>query len=263
MIKNIKIGTDSELFMKHKGSVISMIGLLGGTKDTPKSIGENCFVQEDNILAEFNIPPVTTKMAFLYYINYCKDWLEINYPELELHFASSEKIDDYILLDNNTKNFGCEPDYIIDLHKRTDEYKVRELKRINNKITISKIRTTGLHIHISYNNPTYEINREIVKLFEKYVTMPLVLLDLDNYNRRKLYGQSGSYRHKSYGVECRSLGGYFLANDKKIGLVWEKVMDVINKFNLGERVTYKEFKKIKNYINNKKIKTIKQICVDY
>jgi len=58
-----------------------------------------------------------------------------------------------------------------------------EDKRQSNK------RTGGFHIHIGYKNPTQKISRELVKLFEKNVTLQLLKEDVDDYNRREFYGK--------------------------------------------------------------------------
>lgn len=261
-ITNVTIGTDAEVFLKYEDTVISAIGVIGGTKKDPNPIGRDCFIQEDNILAEFNIPPVTTREEFIDYINYCKDWIEVNHPEFKLHFSSSEMIEDFILMDDKAKEFGCEPDSVVDYSDITDDMSKDEWEKFNIERTRSRKRTSGFHIHIGYSNPTRETSRELVKLFEKHVTLPLVLQDNDVHNRRDMYGRSGSYRIKDYGVECRSLGGYFIANSDTIGDVWDRVQLVISKFNQGERVSSSEFAQIKELINTKQINKIKEICAD-
>lgn len=249
-MNNITIGTDAELFLTHNKKIISSIGLLGGTKDNPKPIGEGCFIQEDNILAEFNIPPVNNSLDFIKYIKYAKDHINLTYPELELLCSSSEIIDNSILVNEKALEFGCEPDCIVDLFEDRDNYTMDEHDQMNIKKASNNLRTAGFHIHIGYDNPNEETNRELVKMFEKYVTMPLLHLDPDTHNRRSMYGKCGSYRHKSYGVECRSLGGYFLKDLKLVALVYEHVFQMLNKFiNENERVSKEEFKKIKQIVN--------------
>lgn len=262
-ITNVTIGTDAEVFLRYEDTVISAIGVIGGSKDDPKSIGEGCFVQEDNVLAEFNIPPVTTKEEFIKYINYCKNWIEVNHPELNLHFSSSEMVETFILAEDKAKEFGCEPDSVVDYSSESDDMSQDEYEKLNMQRSASNKRTSGFHIHIGYSNPTQETNRELVKLFEKYVTLPLTLSDIDENDRRSMYGRSGSYRNKDYGVECRSLGGYFIANNDTIGDVWDRVQLVISKFNEGERVSSEEFANIKELINTKQINKIQAICADY
>lgn len=256
-LENITIGTDAEVFLMYEDCVISAIGVIGGSKDEPKDIDNNCFIQEDNILAEFNIPPVTTKEEFISYISYCKDWIEINFPELKLHFSSSEMVEDFVVSTPKAKEFGCEPDCIVDLTNKSDEMNKDKYDIMNQQRAQQNVRTSGFHIHIGYKNSNHKTNREIVKLFEKYVTIPLLDEDNDQHDRRKMYGKAGSYRHKPYGVECRSLGGYFIKNEETISKVWDLVQVVIEKYNQGERVSKHEFKQIKQIINNKQT-----ICVD-
>ena len=62
------IGADPELFaIDKRGKPYSCIGLLGGSKDYPRYI-EDIGVQEDNVMAEFNIPPALSKEQFTYNI---------------------------------------------------------------------------------------------------------------------------------------------------------------------------------------------------
>ena len=259
-LKNITIGTDAEVFFKEGNYITSAVGTIGGTKKNPIPIGNDCFAQEDNILAEFNIPPVTNVTDFVEYIEYCKDWLEITHPEFSLHYASSEKIERWLLLDSEARHFGCSPDCIVDYKSDRDHQTEDEMEECLISKGASMIRTSGFHIHIGYDNPDIETNREIVKLFEKYVTMPLILEDVDDYDRRTMYGKAGSYRNKEYGVECRSLGGYFLKNKTTIHDVWNRVQRVLKAFNSGERVSTAEFAEIKQIINTKDKTKIKELC---
>lgn len=253
MLKKVTIGTDAEVFLSYQNEVISAIGLVGGTKSEPIPIGEGCAVQEDNILAEFNIPPVTTKAEFVKYINYCKNYLYTINSEIGLHFSSSEEIKPMLLSNPTAKEFGCEPDCIVDLFEDRDVYSADEHDAFNQERAGNTLRTSGFHIHIGYENPNEETNRELVKLFEKYVTSTLLPEDNDKFSRRIMYGKAGSYRNKAYGVECRSLGGYFLKDDFLIGKVWDLVQVAIRRYNEGERVSPEEFKELKENINNSKI----------
>jgi hypothetical protein len=110
----------------------------------------------------------------------------------------------------------------------------------------------GFHIHIGYKNPTQKISREIVKLFEKNVTLQLLKIDIDENNRREFYGKCGEYRIKPYGLECRSLGSALLKDENTLKLVWDGVQKTITEFNNGERVSTEEFEIIKDLINNYK-----------
>ncbi len=225
-MKNIKIGSDPEVFIKdmETGDIMSIIGLLGGSKQLPMDIGEGCSCQEDNILAEFNIPPVTNKEDFIKHINYGKDYISTviaGHGGL-LHYSSSEVVSDEILSDDKAKEFGCEPSM------NAVTRKIREVNICErDPIEIRNLRSSGFHIHIGYDNPTEDMNERIVLAFELMVSMPLVKFDNDEYHRRSLYGLHGEFRHKTYGVECRSLGGYFISNDDWIGKVYDMTLQAL------------------------------------
>lgn len=264
------IGSDPEVFVANKeGKVESIIGLLSGTKEEPLDIGRNCSVQEDNILAEFNIPPVTTLAEFLDHINYCKEYIEtiIAAKGLQLHYASSEKVRKKILNNKQAKTFGCSPSYNV-LKEEISTVAVEELTD-EQKL----IRSSGFHIHIGHDNPEDdELNDKIVLCFELFVTIPLMVMDNDEYNRRLLYGLIGDSRTKPYGVECRSLGGYFLKDDETITIVWERVQEALkfceeSPFSASElrnflntcvkedgTIDFKVFENVQKFLNIKELK---------
>ena len=74
-INNITIGADPELFIINEKTkkVVSSIGLIPGEKgnpyvaaDMPSGFG----LETDNIVAEFNIPPVNDRVSFINNIEY-------------------------------------------------------------------------------------------------------------------------------------------------------------------------------------------------
>lgn len=253
-LENVTIGSDLEIFLKDKetGELSSAVGIIGGTKEEAKYIGNLCYVQEDNILAEANIPPVTCFEDFYKYIEYIKTYIKDTHPEYDLHYTSSETVPMYLLMHEQAQTFGCDPVLIVDYNREGDEVPENEfeegivMKKGSNK------RTGGFHIHIGYANPTPEISREIVKLFEKNVTLNLLNDDIDLHNRREFYGKSGEYRLKPYGLECRSLGSALLRSEETLKKVWDLVQKTIQEFNQGERVSKQEFKIIKEIINTHK-----------
>lgn len=229
MKKVFLIGSDPEVFVADSDTkkVKSIIGILGGTKDEPVKITHNCAIQEDNILAEFNIPPVNTKEDFIYFINHCKDYISTLAASrnLSLHYSSSEIISEDVLQDEKAKVFGCSPSINI----ITETISSIEIESLSEDL--QKLRTSGFHIHFGYDNPTDEENERIVLAFELLTSIPLNKYDNDKHNRRELYGKFGDCRFKDYGVECRSLGGYFLKNDETLSLVWDNIQKSIDLFN--------------------------------
>lgn len=255
-LTNLTIGSDLEMFLKHKETdeLISAINMFGGTKKDPKYIGNLCYIQEDNILVEANIPPVTTFNDFFKYISYIKHYITENYPEVKLHYSSSEEASLFLLADPKAREFGCDPVLIVDYNQDGDVIPDEDFENSILEKQNSNIRVGGFHIHFGYENPTPEISREIVKLFEKNVTLKLMNEEVDDYNRRQFYGKAGEYRIKPYGLECRSLGSSLLKDEESLKKVWNGIQETITQFNQGERVSKQEFKIIKELINTNKIK---------
>lgn len=253
-LDNLTIGTDLELFLKNRetGELESAIGLFGGTKKEPKYIGNLCYIQEDNILVEANIPPVTSFDEFFKYISYIKHYITENHPNLELHYSSSEMATPFLLLEPKAREFGCEPVLIVDYNEEGDVVPDNDFEESILEKQNSNIRVGGFHIHFGYDNNSPEISREIVKLFEKNVTLKLMNEEYDPYNRRQFYGKAGEYRLKPYGLECRSLGSSLLKDEISLKKVWDCIQDTVTQFNQGERVGKQEFKIIKELINTNK-----------
>lgn len=235
------IGSDPEIFIVNEDNTLSSaIGIFKGTKENPIDIGKGCAVQEDNILVEFNIPPTDNLENFIESINYSKDYIETVLKPLnkKLLYSSSELITDDLLIENKSKVFGCSPSYNV-LKEETTSVEIESLSE-----EIKKIRSSGFHIHIGYDNPTNEHNDRLVLCFELFVTLFLLKHDNDKHNRRLIYGLIGDCRDKDYGVECRSLGGYFLKDDETLTLVWEQIQKAL-KFADNSKLTNDE---LKNYI---------------
>ena len=252
-LQEITIGSDLEMFITNKdGDLQSAVGVFGGTKKEPKYIGELCYIQEDNILVEANIPPVDNFEDFYKYISYIKAYINENHPEYDLKYTSSEIAPIQLLFDSKAREFGCEPVLIVDYNSDGDIIPDLDFEDGIECKRQSEKRTGGFHIHIGYKNPTQEISREIVKLFEKNVTLPLLKYDVDDNNRREFYGKSGEYRIKPYGLECRSLGSALLKDESTLKMVWDGVQKTIKEFNEGERVSTQEFEIIKDLIDTNK-----------
>jgi hypothetical protein len=236
------IGSDPELFLKDENNnIASVIGLIGGTKYEPMNIGNECSIQEDNILAEFNIPPVNTFNHFLSSIEYCKSYIStlIASKGLSLHYSSSEMINELILLEPEAQLMGCSPSINI-ITKTESHLQAWEIPK-----ELQNLRTSGFHIHFGYNEPNEEFNSRLVLCFEICTTLPLVSFDHDPFDRRQFYGKFGDCRFKDYGVECRSLGGYFLKDPDTIKKVWEGIENTMALFN--SKISTKELEEMVSF----------------
>ena len=80
MINGITIGADPELFIvDNNNKVISAVGLIPGEKGKPyvaDNMPKGFGMEIDNILGEFNIPPVKLRSGFVNNINYMKDYID-------------------------------------------------------------------------------------------------------------------------------------------------------------------------------------------
>lgn len=114
-IRKFTVGADPEMFIINEktGKVVSSIGLIPGEKgcpyvaeDMPKGFG----LETDNILAEFNIPPVTSCEGFINAMNYMKDYIrayvkKIN-PDYGIKCSAYEVVDESQLQSDQAKEFG-------------------------------------------------------------------------------------------------------------------------------------------------------------
>ena len=203
-IKLTGIGSDPEVFVMDKtGKVVSGIGKVGGTKEKPDPLGTpGYFVQEDNVLAEFNIPPAKTDVDFANNIEIGLRLLNLKLDASghTVLIKTSHVMDEDQLTDDRAKAFGCTPDIVA----------WNNIEQVAN-MPSSGLRTAGGHFHFGYENPTEELNIKLAKAFDIFTSLPSVLLDPDKI-RRSVYGGAGSFRHKPYGLEYRSLSSFWIAD---------------------------------------------------
>lgn len=115
LFKYCTIGSDPELFIVNTktGKVVSSIGLIPGEKDNAfreKTWAKGFGLEIDNILAEFNIPAVKTKAAWVKHMNFMKDYIrefvkKVN-PDLDIACTASMMVDDDQLNSEEAKLFG-------------------------------------------------------------------------------------------------------------------------------------------------------------
>jgi hypothetical protein len=217
-VKNHKVGSDPELFLMHDNQIIPAIGAVGGTKVDPKPLREpGYFVQEDNVAVEFNIPPASNKKewqsSILKGIELVKELLP---PEQKLIARPSYIFTEDMLRHPQAQIFGCDPDYCA------------WTKEINKMPEASDncLRVCGGHVLVGYDDPNQETNIELIKAMDLYLGVPSVLLDGD-LARRTMYGKAGAFRHKSFGVEYRTLSSFWLASPEYIDWVYDGVQKAV------------------------------------
>lgn len=235
----ILVGADPELFFKNSKGFVSIIGKLGGTKDKPLPIGEGCAVQEDNVAAEFNIPPASSAADFVKSIQFNLEYLDKKAKEIgaTLALEASAIFSREELACDEAWIFGCEPDY------NAWTLDVNPKPRAKNK----NLRSAGGHIHLSTtNDPIHTI-----RAMDLFIGAQLVAVDPDSM-RRDLYGKAGAFRPKSYGVEYRTPSNYWIRTPALMEWVFhqcEKVQEFVSAGNtIGDTDTMAQ--KIQDCINN-------------
>lgn len=203
-IKNVSLGADPEVMcVKKDGHPQSVEGLIGGSKENPlpmKGLPDGFYVQEDNVAAEFNIPPSYTAKDFsmnlargLRYV----DKLLKNHG-LSAACISAMEFPVEQLATPHAQRLGCEPDLCAWTRKENPR-----------PIPPSALRTAALHVHYGWNEPNDEQRFAVAKMYDVYIGIPSLLASQPN-ERRKLYGKAGAIRLKYYGVECRMSDNFWL-----------------------------------------------------
>lgn len=258
-IRKFTIGADPEMFIINEktGKVVSSIGLIPGMKgepyvseDMPKGFG----LETDNILAEFNIPPVTSCEGFINAMNYMKDYIsayvkKIN-PDYGIKCSAYEVVDEDQLQSDQAKEFGCDVDY--------NCYTGGPNPKPEGALTNG--RSAGCHIHIGYENPNVETSVKLVKYFDLFVGLPSIIYDND-VRRRTLYGKAGCFRLQEWGVECRILSAAMYATDALMKFVWNGVVRAIDAYNHGLKLPNP--KQVREAIDNSDIDLARQILANY
>lgn len=222
MYTNITVGADPEVFLLGPdGNPMPAIGLLGGDKKNPNQITEHHSVQEDNVMAEFNIPPVTTAATFVRENNYCLKAIK-DITGLSPLIKPSVEFDPSDLQSEKAKEFGCSADN----NAWADGAQ-------NPVIDPPETwRFAGGHIHVGYDNHNFDNRIALIKAMDLFLGMPAMLLDKD-IPRRNTYGTPGRFRTTSFGVEYRTLSNFWLQSEAHMTWAFNSLMDAINYLNEG------------------------------
>lgn len=225
------IGSDPEFFIVKNNQALPSCMFVQAMKNN--SIKSPFKIFKDNLLIEGNIPPSCSIKGFINNMETLKGMMKnrIQKKEAQLISTDAMKFAPRFLTLPDASDFGCS-----NYFDAWDD--------IKNVLTIPKshptpkfrsnLRTAGFHIHLglAYEG-TYQdinsqqtkslkdltntalekvikfhINRVIVKIFDLLVTNTSRHIHV-HQERAKGYGSFGAFRNTPYGLECRSLGGYF------------------------------------------------------
>lgn len=212
VFEQITIGADPELFLFDRTTHTprSAIGLVGGTKEVPMPVDKGA-VQEDNVMAEFNITPANNFADFSNNIATVRQCLD---SIVSAHNCYSAVVPEVTFpkdqLDNQkARESGCDPDFNLYMRNAKDwnspKYKLN-MESVN-------MRMAGGHIHIGIENfcdfsPTIRTN--LIVWCDALIGTILGIFD--NSSRQSYYGSFGTYRPKPYGIEYRTPSNIWLGS---------------------------------------------------
>lgn len=233
---NFTIGADPEVFLTDsQGKYKSIIGMIGGTKDAPKIITDRGHaVLEDNVAAEFNIPPCDSFESFKTEIQFTLAKIQDMLPQLVFSKESAVSFPEEELQTQDAWIFGCEPDF-----NAWSGYE--NPKPCADDINL---RSAGGHIHVG----TDLDDKRVIQAMDYFLGVPSVLLD-NGTLRRNLYGKAGAYRPKPYGCEYRTLSNFWIFKSELIKWAYEGTQKALEFVSDGRSFTKKEAQAIQQCIN--------------
>jgi len=208
------IGTDPEVFLlDDTGEAVPSCGLVGGTKTNPKSLGgDGFFVQEDNVMLEFNVPPSSTEEAFVTSIREgltrCHDLVRTRGDGYSLYLGAEQWFSEDKLRSPQAMLFGCSPEFAAySGGGMAPKVLPRDLEGEG-----GAYRFAGGHVHLGYD-VSWEIPDHVAAKFaDLFIGLRCVRFDKQG-KRRELYGKAGRYRPTPYGIEYRTLSNSWLKTD--------------------------------------------------
>lgn len=228
---NYTIGSDPELFLFNNKTkkVVSAIDKIPGHKEAPytENLPEGFGLQTDNILAEFNIPPVQSEEEFVRCIEFMKDFIrnrakEIN-PDFDVLCQASSKVPKKELEHPQAREFGCDPDFCI----------YTQGPNVVGKAARTTLRSAGFHIHVGYPENNIDTSIHMLHYIDAVVGLVSIIYDKD-VERRNLYGKAGCFRLQPYGFEYRTLSSFWIANESRLRFIWKQVEHALYLYERGK-----------------------------
>lgn len=213
----LTLGADPELFVQQGKDFVSAHSFLSGTKWNPDRLKDGA-MQVDGCAAEFNIDPCATLNEWLFRLDNVQAQLQdkLNTYNLGLKLVPQATVqfsqEYFETLPTEATLLGCEPDWCA---------YTKTCKVPDSSLALAPIRTSGGHIHLGYgiddrklhpdSEEHFDLSCDITKQLDCSLYLGSLLFDTDD-ERRKLYGQIGSFRPKEYGMEYRVLSSVWLSS---------------------------------------------------
>lgn len=232
-------GSDPEFpIVTTNGKFKSAVGVLPSKKKAKKTKSPFYF---DNVMAEAQMKPATTKIELLINVKEMLDTLAeavhphkillqsaVNYPKNELKTKEALEA-------------GCVPEINVYTLKQMPLPNGVALNEENERCFLPDVtmRTAGGHIHLGTNEKNGPLFDPIgityiVKMLDLFLGIPSLFIDKDSTSqeRRKMYGLAGTHRTPEYGVEYRPLGNFWFGSPKLVNLIYDIcnfVLDFVEK----------------------------------
>ncbi len=208
----ITLGADPEVFLwGDDGELTIGCGKIGGTKNKPAPLpSDGYFIQEDNVMAEFNVPPSVVDGPDGCYgfgrvmargvrdVNeYCAErgltpaWGTSRHEfPLEVLEAGGRK----------ALEFGCSPDF--------DAYNNGAAAPKVDPKEIGCVRYAGGHLHVGHD---IKLPPFVIASFMDATVGLEALINGDRQgDRREHYGAPGRFRPTNYGIEYRVMSNFWV-----------------------------------------------------
>jgi hypothetical protein len=266
VILGLSVGSDPEVFLRGStGRLVSSIGIIPGSKVTPHKTTHGS-VQPDNISAEFNSKPSSSRDEFITNHKLIMSDLEgiIKPLGLEVFITPSVIANKKLLTHIDAIMAGCEPDINVWLGKMNTPPSFN-----------GGLRAAGGHLHIAFEQADAEGREGImarfdfIKACDLMLGVPSVLLDNDK-RRRTLYGKAGATRLKftrngdSYnGAEYRTLSNFWLKSEELMGWAFDQVVSVKENLEALSSIAKENSESIISIINNGDTKGAKSLVKRY
>ena len=259
----LSVGSDAEVCLVDlNGNPFSSEGLLGGSKKIPRQT-TNGAVQEDNVLAEFNVNPAVSEIEFITNTKLIlQDLREIITPlDLSIEIVASANYNPKQLRSRQARRAGCDPDYNAWTGTRNPAP----------NFIGSTMRTCGGHLHAAFPEAEedIEVSWDFAKVMDLIAGVPSILMDRDS-RRRQFYGAAGAFRPKHYtygdpycGVEYRTLSSFWLKSEKTIGWAFRSVRTAYDNWTELLAIANAEKDRILKAINEDSVETAESLVNTY
>lgn len=228
-------GCDPELFLVNKrGSYKSAYGVIEGTKKNPFKVERGAY-QVDGMAAEFNIDPAETEDEFVKNIQTVMSQLESAVGDLKFKIVDNCIFRDTVLetQPKEALELGCDPDF-------------SAYTMAHNPMPIPPkpgFRTAAGHIHVGFVDNEEDVLgvnhmtrcQTLIKQMDRFVGLPLRLLEGPKAVRRQLYGRAGAFRPKPYGVEYRTPSNVWIKSEKLMRFAYKCTQSAVEELLDGYR----------------------------